>query len=484
MSRPASMLAFDLGAGSGRAIEGRLADGRLEIAEIARFDNAMLRLGAHLHWNVFSLFERILAALKTAQERGPLDGVGLDTWGVDFALLARDGTALGLPVTYRDARTDGAVESFAAKMPLARLYARTGIQIIPINTLFQLEAMVRGASPLLPATADLLMIPDLFHYWLTGVKASEATIASTTQLINIESRRWDAAVFDTLGVPVSWMQPLVEPGTVMGPLCAEGLAETPVIAVATHDTASAVAAVPAEGEDWAFISSGTWSLVGVETREAVVSDISRAANLTNEGGVDGTFRVLKNVMGLWLWRECGRAWNLGDAAMIAAAADAPAFESLIDPDDEGFLHPTDMPEAIRAYCRRAGQRVPDTPGRVARCVLESLAIKYRLVVDDLRRASGRKIACLHVIGGGSQNELLCSMAADAADLPVVAGPVEATAMGNLLVQAMALGRISSLWDAREVVRRSVVPRRYEPDDPARWDEPRRRVASFIEEGKP
>ncbi|NLH47217.1 MAG: rhamnulokinase [Myxococcales bacterium] len=484
-----SYLAFDLGAESGRAILGRLADGRLAIEELHRFPDGMIALRGHRHWNVPGLLAHLRDGLRAAAQRdnAELRSIGIDTWGVDFALLAGE-EILGLPYAYRDRRTDGAMDSFFRKMPRAAVYHRTGIQLLPINTLFQLEAMVRDRSPLLAAATDLLFIPDLFYYLLGGEKQTEFTFATTSQLFNPLTMDWDADLLAALGLSRSLLRPVVPPGTMVGRLDAEtaaatGLGRIPLAAVATHDTGSAVAATPAEGEDWAFLSSGTWSLMGFEAHEPVISAASLAANFTNEGGIGGTFRVLKNIMGLWLLQECRRAWApetpLDYATVAQMATAAPPFGSFVDPDDPAFLAPPDMPAAIAAYCRRTGQPAPENKGATARLVLESLALKYRLVLEQIRELSGRPINRIHVIGGGSQNRLLCQLTADATGVPVYAGPAEATAIGNLLVQAMADGTIGSPAELRSVVKRSCKMERYEPRGRDDWEEALARFRALL-----
>jgi rhamnulokinase len=474
------LLAFDLGAESGRAVVGELRGRRLAIREIARFPNGPINVRGHLHWNLFGLAEHVKDALRrcAASPGPPPDCFGFDTWGVDFALLDRQGQILGLPFAYRDRRAEGAMASFFRRLPRRRVYERTGIQMLPINTLFQLEAMVRDRSPLLETADRLLFIPDLFHYLLTGAAVSEFTFATTSQLFNPRAMDWDDGLLAALGLPKSLMAPLVTPGSLIGRLDAEvaaaaGLPRLPLAAVGCHDTASAVAAVPAEGDDWAYLSSGTWSLLGVESPKPVITNASFRANVTNEGGVGGTFRVLKNVMGLWLLQQCRRVWSRGKDVgydeLTRLAADAKPFAALIDPDDPSFLNPPDMPEAIRSCCRRTGQRPPADGGPMARCILESLALKYRLVIERLRQVQPRPIRRLHVIGGGSRNRLLCQMTADATGLPVLAGPVEATAIGNLLVQATALGCVNSLTDLREIVRRSFAVETFEPRPSRAWE---------------
>ena len=473
-------LAFDLGAESGRAMLGSLRDGRLDIRELHRFPNAMASLRGHLHWDIVQLFQEMKRAMTIcASEVTPQpESIAVDTWGVDFGLLASDGSLLGFPYAYRDSRTHGAMAQFFQRVPRERIYELTGIQFLPLNSLFQLFAMVRDGSPLLAAAADLLFMPDLFNYLLTGEKQTEFTFATTSQLYNPVKAGWEVELLDALGVSPDIMQDIVPPGTVIGTLDDEasretGLARVPVVATASHDTAAAVAAAPAQGRDWAYISSGTWSLMGVESAEPIITERSRDFNFTNEGSVGGTFRVLKNIMGLWLLRQCRQAWQgersytYGDLTELAQSA-AP-FAALIEPDHPDFLSPPDMPEAIRAFCRRTGQREPETPAHFTRCIFESLALKYRLVLDQVRQVYPHPVNRLHVFGGGARNELLCQLTADAVGIPVIAGPTEATAVGNLLVQALALGDIASFADIRAVVRESFPVREHEPDQTGDWD---------------
>jgi rhamnulokinase len=477
----AHFLAFDLGAGSGRAVLGTLDGLKLAVHEVRRFPNNPLPLAGHIHWNVYALFDEMKAAMRDAAAAAGArpDSLGVDTWGVDFGLLAKDGSLLGLPFCYRDHRNAGAMEDYFELVPRDALYEKTGIQFMPFNTLFQIYAMVREKSPLLDAAADLLFMPDLFNFLLTGRKAAEFTIASTSQCLDPRTKTWVPGLFQAMGFSKKVLPDIVEPGTVLGPVAEEvaaatGLRHVPVVATASHDTAAAVAAVPAEGRNWAYISSGTWSLVGVEESAPVISPASLAANFTNEGGVGGTVRFLKNVSGLWLVQGCRKAWSAEGPVtfedLSRAAAEAPPFAALIDPDDPGFLNPPDMPAAIAAYCCRTGQRMPETRAALVRSLLESLALKYRQVIDELRLVLGHPVERIHVIGGGSQNEVLCQLTADATGLPVVAGPAEATAVGNILVQAMAVGRLSSPAAIREIIRHSFNLRTYLPagNAPA-WD---------------
>lgn len=475
-------LAFDLGAESGRAVLGKFDGERLVLSTLHRFPNGPVRVFDSLYWDVLRLFGEIKSALILfrRQEGDLLEGVGVDTWGVDFALLGRDGQLLANPHHYRDVRTEGMLEAAFARVPREEIFETTGIQFMEINTLYQLLAMKLQGDPLLDQAQALLMMPDLFHYWLTGVRACEFTEATTSQCYDPRAGDWARPLMERLGLPTHFLQPIVRPGTVLGPLypsVAEevGLSGVRVIAPATHDTGSAVAAVPAHGEDFVYISSGTWSLMGVEVREPVITRESLAYNFTNEGGVFGTFRLLKNIMGLWLVQECRRVWaQQGEEhsydELTALAAQAPAFGPLVDPDAHDFLRPGDMPARLRDFCARTGQRVPESKGEIVRCALESLALKYRWVLERLEEMLGKRLSVIHIVGGGSQNELLCQFAADATQRPVLAGPVEATALGNILMQAIAMGRIGTLEEGREVVRRSCALKAFEPGPAAPWEE--------------
>lgn len=473
-------LAFDLGAESGRTILGRLENRRIFTRELTRFANAPFQVLGHLHWNIHNLFEEIKRGMKAGLAEAGIqpDSLAVDTWGVDFGLLSSDGTVLGLPYSYRDARTHGIMEELFERMPRNQIYERTGIQFLPFNTLFQLFASIRQAPSLVEKADTLLFMADLFSYLLTGEKFSEFTIASTSQLLNPFTHTWDAALLSTLGVPRRLMQDIVNPGTLIGPLSRSvssetGLKDTQVIATASHDTAAAIAAVPASGEDWAYISSGTWSLMGVELSSPLINPDVLASNFTNEGGIAGSTRFLKNIAGLWLLQQCRKEWSsartLGYEELVEMAAEASPFGALIDPDCPDFLNPPSMVEAIRAFCRRTGQKPPLSPSETARCVLESLALKYRQTLDDLVRLTGKSIDRLHVIGGGSKNEKLCQYTADATGLPVFSGPAEAAAIGNTMVQALATGRVSSIEEIRAIVRESVDIKAFEPIPGPNWD---------------
>ena len=483
-------LAFDLGAESGRAVLGALDGARLTVHEVRRFPNTPLPLAGHIHWNVYALFDEMKGAMKDAAAaigRRPAS-LAVDTWGVDFGLLSKDGSLLGLPFCYRDHRNAGAMEDYLKIVPRSALYDATGIQFMPFNSLFQVYAMVRDRSPLLDAATDLLFMPDLFNFLLTGRKAAEATIASTSQFLDPRNRAWIPGLFQAMGLSKKLLQDIVAPGTVLADVAedvaaATGFRHVPVVATASHDTAAAVAAIPAEGSGWAYISSGTWSLVGVEETSPVISEASLDANFTNEGGVGGTTRFLKNVSGLWLVQGCRKAWSAAAPItyeeLIRAASEAPAFSALVDPDDPAFLNPPDMPEAIEDYCRRTGQKPPSTRGALVRSLYESLALKYREVIDQLEHVLGHPILKIHVIGGGSRNELLGQLTADATGRPVVAGPAEATAIGNVLVQAMAMGRIGSPAEIRSVIRESFELRTYIPGgSAAAWDQARARFRAL------
>jgi rhamnulokinase len=416
--------------------------------------------------------------------------VGIDSWGVDFGLLDRDGALVSNPYHHRDARTEDMMEEAFGRVPKAEIYAATGIQFMPINTLYQLLAL-RG-SPLLEAAETLLLIPDLMNYWLTGERACEYTNATTTQLLDLETGEWAWDLLKRMEIPGRVLAPVVPPATGIGPLLPEVAEEAgagdaaPVFAVASHDTASAVVAVPAQGSDFAYISSGTWSLVGVETPEPVVTREAMEANFTNEGGFGGTTRFLKNVMGLWILQECRRTWardgrDYSYEELARLAEEAPAAGALVDPDHPSFLAPGDMPARIRRFCEETGQRPPENPAAVARCVFESLALKYRHVIEQLERLTGRPIKTINVVGGGSRNELLCRLTADAARLPVVAGPVEATALGNVMAQAFARGRVGSPEEIRAVVRRSFEASTYEPGGSAdEWSGLRERFSRILD----
>jgi len=484
-----NFLAFDLGAESGRAVLGTLEDGRLAVREVRRFPNGPVSLAGRLHWDVPRLLNEMKMSLKDCAGGAGLKSIGVDTWGVDFGFIGRNGEMLGLPYSYRDPKILGAMERYFDLVPREKLYDLTGIQFMAFNSLFQLYALVREGSPLLEAASDLLFMPDLFNYLLTGKRTAEATIASTSQFLNPRTGAWEKGLLEVMGVPSGILREILHPGTVIGSIEKRlgkemGLAGVRVAATSGHDTAAAVAAVPAEGGDWAYISSGTWSLVGIEVSAPIITSESRESNFTNEGGVGGRVRFLKNVAGLWLLQQCRkswekeRKWTYGE--LMAAAEAAPRFGALIDPDSPAFLNPPDMPEAIASFCRRTGQAPPETMAAHARCILESLALKCRHVLEQLERIRKRRFQTIHIIGGGSQNTLLCQLTADAAGLPVIAGPAEATSAGNILVQAMAAGCVRNLEEVRRITRRSFVFDVYESRPSTAWDEAYRRFKLLIE----
>lgn len=482
----ATLAAVDLGAASGRVLLARVGADRLDLTELHRFPNQPVSVGGTLHWDILRLYHETAEGLRAAVRAAPdLRSVGIDTWAVDYGLLDRTGALLGNPVHYRDTRTEAVMPAVVARLGADHLYRTTGLQLLPFNTLFQLAAA--AGTPQLAAADRLLLIPDLLSYWLTGEAGWEVTNASTTQLLDVHTRTWATELMARAGIPSGLFGALRRPGDPAGVLRPEvGAGPVPVTAVGSHDTASAVVAVPAEDERFAYISCGTWSLVGVELPAPVLSEASRRANFTNEAGVDGTVRYLRNVMGLWLLQECQRVWSRrGEpadlASLLAAAAAAPGLAAVVDPDDPGFLPPGDMPARIAEACRRTGQRPPADPGATVRCVLDSLALAHRAAVHRARELADREITAVHVVGGGSRNELLCQLTADACELPVVAGPVEATAIGNALVQARALKVVDGeLADLRALVRRSQPPRRYEPaGDPAAWRAAAERVGLAV-----
>ena len=462
-------LAIDLGAGSGRVMLASFDGSRISINELHRFENSGVDLLGSLHWDVLGLYREILRGLQASAGARPVS-LGVDTWGVDFALLDRNGELLGNPRHYRDPRTTGKMAEVFELVSRETIFESTGLQFMELNSLFQLFSL-RG-SPALEAASSFLMMPDLFHYWFTGERACEFTDSTTSQCYDPRKRAWACPILEALGLPTEIFGKVVEPGTLLGdlrPAVAQecGLHRLRVVAPGTHDTASAVAAVPAEADQWAYLSSGTWSLLGVEASDPHVTPSVLEKNFTNEGGVARTTRLLKNICGLWLLEECRREWarqgiRTDYGELVAEAAESAAFRSLIDVDAPEFGTPGDMPGRIASACRSTAQPVPETPGQFARTIFESLALKYRYVLADLAEITGRSPAVLHVVGGGSQNKLLCQYAANACGIPVIAGPVEATAVGNALMQGIASGVIGDLAQGREIVRRSFILNRYEP----------------------
>ncbi len=473
-------LAIDLGAESGRAMLGSLSDSSVVLEELHRFPNTPVRLPTGLYWDAFRLFHEIQQGLAVAgrNRKLSLNGIGVDTWGVDFGLLGCDGALVDNPRHYRDSRNNGMLERTFAVVPREEIFAQTGIQFMQFNSLYQLYAAKLGGSPALQAAERLLFMPDLFNYWLSGVQVTELSIASTSQFYNPLKRRWATELFAKLGLPGKILTEIVPPGTLLGSLLphvaeAAGLeAGTPVFATCGHDTASAVAAVPATGDDWCYISSGTWSLMGVELAEPIVNEQSLALNFTNEIGANGTIRFLKNIAGLWLLQECRRAWALEGteytyAELADLASTARPFSAIIDPD--AFLEPGGMPGKIAAFCRAHGEPAPGSPAEMCRAILESLALRYRQVLESLESLLERKLRVIHIVGGGSRNQVLNQFVADATGRTVVAGPSEATALGNVLVQAIGSGELADLKEARGLIGGSFPLTTVEPHPQGDWD---------------
>ncbi|MDP6777843.1 MAG: rhamnulokinase family protein [Candidatus Latescibacteria bacterium] len=482
MAETANYLAYDLGASSGRAVIGRFDGTRVSLEEVHRFPNAGTPVLDRLYWDVLGLFEHLIEGLRrTVHTCGSsLMGVGIDTWGVDYALLDDRDELLGNPRCYRDPRVQGMMEEAFRRVPRGEIFEQTGIQFLELNTLYQLLAMSLEKSPQLDMARTLLMMPDLFNYWLTGEKASEFTIATTTQFHDPRKGDWALDLLERLNIPTGMLPEVVPPGTALGPIRSDiaeevGLTSAEVIAAACHDTGAAVAAVPLSDADSLYVSCGTWALLGTELSEPAITPSALAHNFTNEGGVCGTYRFLKNISGLWLVQECKRIWeregrDYGYDELTQMAADATPLRAAVDPDAADFLSPGDMPARIREACRSTGQAVPESEGAVIRCALESLALKIRYTLGQLEEVLGKRMKTIHLVGGGIQNTLLCQLTADATGRPAVAGPVEATALGNILMQALARGQVGSLAEIREVVRNSTDLITYEPGEPGPWDE--------------
>ncbi|HNW58899.1 MAG TPA: rhamnulokinase family protein [bacterium] len=479
MTTARNFIAVDLGATSGRLILGSVGEGRLELQELSRFPNKIITANGHYYWDFLGLYQAILEGLHLAAERQiAITSIGIDTWGVDFVCFAPNGELLGNPYSYRDPHTAGAQESFFRIVPRDEVYRTTGIQFMNFNSLFQLHAMRAHHSAALAAAAKVLFMPDAFSYMLTGEMAAEYTIASTSQLLDARSKTFDRTLLEALGMDESRFGRMLLPGEVIGTLTAAvqkqtGLGPVPVIAVAGHDTAAAVAAVPASDAHFAYLSSGTWSLMGIESPAPIIDEESFALNFTNEGGIDGTIRFLKNICGLWLLERCRAQWG-GDAdanaypRLVAEAEAAPPFAASIDPDDAGFANPPDMVAAIRHFCERTGQPAPQSRGEITRTIFESLALRYRQVFESLRHLAGFPITRLHVIGGGSQNALLNQFTANALGIPVVAGPSEATAIGNIMVQARSAGLFPDRQAMRACIRAAVAVQNYQPEQQQDW----------------
>lgn len=489
-------LGVDLGAESGRVIAGLWDGKKMQLEEMHRFPNGGIAINDTLRWNTLGLWNEIQNGLTAAAKKfgKSVVSVGVDTWGVDFALLSKTGELLGLPFHYRDARTRGMLQKVFAHVPREEIFAATGLQFMEINTLYQLLALQKNSPELLAAAETFLMMPDFLNFCLSGARVCEFTIATTSQCVNPKKRAWATDLLQKLGLPTKIFPDIVPPGTRIGQLRQmlgekTGLGQIAVVAPAAHDTGSAVAGVPTKNTgkpNWAYLSSGTWSLLGVEVQDALLSPRALELNVTNEGGIDGTYRLLKNIMGLWLVQGCRRSFiekgkEYSYEQLAEMAAQAPAFRSLVNPDDDRFLNPPDMPKAIQDFCRETGQPVPETEGQLVRCVYESLALTYAKVLDGMEELTGTKIEVVHIVGGGSRNKVLNGFAASATNRPVVAGPVEATVFGNLLVQARSHGEIHSLADIRAAVRESSEVVQFDPDNSAAWKDARGR---FVELCKP
>jgi rhamnulokinase len=479
-------LAVDMGASSGRHVLGRFDGNSLHLEEVYRFENGPVEVNGSLHWDLLAQWTHVRNGLRAAARPDlSISSIGVDTWGVDFGLLGRNDELLGNPYHYRDARTEGIMEKAFGIVPRAEIFRHTGLQFMQFNTLYQLFVMKTNRSPILESAERMLMMPDLFHWLLTGEKSNEMSNASTTQFYDPQTGDWAFDLLDKFGLPKKILGPISQPGTVLGPLrkkladdlCLAGMQ---VVLPGSHDTASAVMAVPTVSKpgvrpDWCYISLGTWALMGIESPRPVITDEVAKLNFTNEGGVGGTTRLLKNITGLWLVQECRRAWNRAgenlhwsDLDRLCAAQ--PPLQAFVNPDDHDFLAPRDMPEAICNFCRKTGQTVPSDKGGVLRCAIESIAMRFRKVLGDLESLAGGRIETIHIVGGGIQNRQICQAAADACGRRVVTGPIEATATGNLMMQALAAGDVGSIAEAREVVRRSISVDVYEPQNTAAWDE--------------
>jgi len=479
-------LAVDLGASSGRVLAGKFDGHRLELEELHRFVNGPVEMAGTLYWDLPRLWSDICDGLSNAgaQFGDSVVSIGVDTWGVDFGLLDANDQLLGNPVHYRDARTRGVMDKILARVSREEIFSQTGLQFMELNTLYQLAAMRDAKSPQLDMAQSLLMIPDLIHWLLTGQQSNEFTNATTTQFFNSAQRHWSTELLERLDLPTHFLNEIAMPGTNLGHprsnLASElRLAKADVILPGTHDTASAVMAVPSQAAislqpDWCYISSGTWSLMGVEVPEPIINETCRELNFTNEGGVENTVRLLRNIAGLWIVQECRRIWgqegvNYDWEQLVQLAEASPELSSFIDAEDASFGAPTDMPAAIRTFCRKTGQTEPESPGAVIRCALESLALRYRVVLDRIEQLTQATIRTVHVVGGGTQNKLLCQMTADACGREVVVGPVEATAIGNLMMQAVAVGDVGSVAEARRVIRESFRVSVYQPSGDGDWD---------------
>ncbi len=480
--------AVDLGATSGRTIIGSLSDGKLDLEELTRFDNNLIETGNHFYWDIYALYLEIIKGLKLVSQRNiHIQSIGIDTWGCDFVYVGKDNAILRNPMAYRDPHTFGMMEKyFDEKISKEKVYEKTGIQFMNFNSLFQIYAMRKAGNVALENAEKILFIPDALSYMLTGRAICEYTVASTSQILNPNTKDLDEELVESLGLKRSQFGEMTTPSTIIGTLTDEvqkmtGLEAVPVIAVAGHDTASAVAAVPAKNEKFAYLSSGTWSLMGIETPNAVINDRSYALNFTNEGGIEGTTRFLKNICGMWIYERCRKEWKdeatanntdqacLAHTALIAEAMKQPAFQSIINPDDAVFANPSSMVDAIKEYCEKTHQHVPQTYGEFCRCIFESLALRYRQIFTWLKEFADFDINVLHIIGGGSLNQYLNQFTANSCGVTVLAGPQEGTAIGNVMLQAKASGLVKDIWEMRQIIANSLELKRFEPQDHEVWN---------------
>lgn len=473
--------AVDLGATSGRTIIGILNNGKFELEEITRFDNSLIQTGEHFYWDIFALYDEILKGLKEVSRRGiSLTSIGIDTWGVDFVCVGKDGAILRNPLSYRDPHTFGMMEKyFEEEMSKKDVYDITGIQFINFNSIFQLYTMRKNHNSALENAKRILFLPDALGYMLTGKEVCEYTIASTSEMLDPRTKKLDEKLLASVGLTRDHFGKMVFPATVIGPLTEEvqkitGLGPVPVVAVAGHDTGSAVAAVPAQDEKFAYLSSGTWSLMGIESQEAIINEKSYALNFTNEGGVEGTTRFLKNICGMWLYERCRKEWpdDVRAKTHLQLQEDSmkvEGFKSLINPDDPTFANPSSMIDAIQTYCRNTHQPVPQSVAEICRCIFDSLALRYRQVMGYLREFAPFDINVLHIVGGGSKNYFLDQFTANSCNVTVLAGPQEGTAIGNIMLQAKAAGLVKDIWEMRKIIANSIEPKRFEPQDPEIWD---------------
>lgn len=472
--------AVDLGATSGRTIIGTLDGETIRLEELTRFDNHLIQTGGHFYWDIYALYNEMIKGLRTAAQRHiNICSIGIDTWGVDFVCVGKDGHLLRNPLAYRDPHTMGIMEEyFAEAMEKKKVYDITGIQLMNFNSLFQLYAMRKNHNTALEQADKVLFVPDALSYMLTGRMVCEYTIASTSQMLDPRTKQLDDALLGSVGLTKKHFAEMVLPATIIGELTTEvqemtGLGAIPVVAVAGHDTGSAVAAVPAKDEHFAYLSSGTWSLMGIETRDAIINEESYSCNFTNEGGIEGTTRFLKNICGMWLYERCRKEWTDAPASHTELQAEAmkqPAFVSLINPDNPSFANPSSMVKAIQDYCRDTKQPVPEGYAAICRCIFDSLALRYRQVFGYLKSMAPFPIEVLHIIGGGSLNNYLNQFTADSIGIEVLAGPQEGTALGNIMLQAKAQGEVSDIWEMRRIIANSLELKRFEPHHTAEWDE--------------